>query len=206
MRDADIRKLLKGFSLQEPVELSGDDLITNMNGRLTPQQQAYVMAFVRNEVATHWAHRVSVAVFVLLMGVYFRFVPSLGEQLGPLICVVIGVAIAGTAVLAQLLERMMRVLIRGLLDSPAVETRLRRVMRAYDYSYRLIARGSAQSLAGTLTRRNDGEHSYLCLSESEISDEVLRAAPLLAQLETDRYYQFFQVGGGPWLVSGISMF
>lgn len=129
------------------------DLAANRAGRLSDSQRERLTRLGHDERAAIQANRLTLPVMIALGIAYFVLVPPLGDRLGPLICIVIVLALGVFGLVSFAWQRLLLTILRrrpptSLEDAPVT------------------------SRSGILTVEDDGEHRHLLLDGVELQTDV----------------------------------
>lgn len=192
----------KSPSLPRLFDFTPDDLAANQRGTLTARQKKKLLDELRGGVVDQVATVITLPLMALLAVGYFVVVPPLGDQLGPLILVVIALTIGGIIAFGYFWWRLMCRLLRRGMENPTFDAWLRRRVRRYADSAALIERGAVYAKSGLITHESDGEHEYVMLDGEEWQSNVsVDEDGRLWKLTPNQAYTFYLVTDTDWIVS-----
>lgn len=163
--------------LQTLFNFTDADLVVNRAGRLSDSQRDRLTRLAHDERTAIQANRLTLPVMIVLVIAYFVLVPPLGDRLGPLICIVILLALGVFGLVSFAWQRLLLAILRrrlpaSLEDSPVT------------------------SRSGVLTVEDDGEHRHLLLDGVELQTDVDAVEDeRLWQLEPGQRYMLYAFAG-----------
>lgn len=188
-------------ALHDRFDFTDADLQANRAGRLSAAQQARLHAQLREATAGKIAAIVTTGAVAALFVAYFVVIPPLGDQLGPLICAVIPLAIVAGFLAARLVWHVFQRILARLLQRPTFAAFLRQRLPDYAANTQRIEAGNITAQTGLLTLRSDGEHEHLFLGEVELQDSRDEADEQLWQLPQGQAYTVYRVTATDWIVA-----
>jgi hypothetical protein len=163
--------------LQALFNFTDADLVANRAGRLSDSQRERLTRIIHDERTSVQANRLTFPVMIALGIAYFVLVPPWGERLGPLICIVIVLALGVFGLVSFVWQRLLLTILRrrppaSLEDAPVT------------------------ARSGLLTVEDDGEHRHLLLDGVEVQTDVDAVEDeRLWRLEPGQHYIFYSYGG-----------
>jgi hypothetical protein len=171
--------------LQALFNFTDADLVANRAGRLSDSQRDRLTRLVHDERTAIQANRLTLPVMVALGIAYFVLVPPLGDRLGPLICIVILLALGVFGLVSFAWQRLLLAILRR--RPPAS-----------------LEDASVTSRSGILTVEDDGEHRHLLLDDLELQTDVDAVEDVrLWRLEPGQHYILYSFAGRVIAVESI---
>ena len=189
-------------SLSRLFDFTADDLAENQRGQLSERQRRKLLQDLRKSVVDQMATLLTLPLVALMIVAYFFIVPSLGNSLGALILVVIGVSIAGIIAVGSAIWRITRWGIKRLIQRRSFDRWLRRRIPRYNHSFAIIERGNIYAKSGVITVESDGEHEYVMLNGEAVQANVsAEQDERLWKLTPEQAYTLYLVEETNWIVA-----